>query len=188
MPTVFGDIWQALKDHDAPNWFVIFVSLFIWPAILSAFFYWWNNRKRQGIPHLVVSFDPFQIVIGDEYNAVKITFTNRTGAVVYLHHARLRDVRRRFPIPQAAKRDMLGGWRELKFAVPPEGNAFVHHECILQTTLSAATCIAVTQPMPKAFYIYQPGWLRRKFRYPKYFLIEYAVMVGEKKYSVAAVY
>jgi hypothetical protein len=48
--------------------------------------------------------------------------------------------------------------------------------------------MAVTQTMPNAFYVYQPGWLRRTFRYPKYFLMEYVVMAGEKKYSVAFVY
>jgi hypothetical protein len=50
MPGQFYDVWQWLKDNDAPNWFVIFFSLLVWPAIL----YWISNRKRHNVPHLDV--------------------------------------------------------------------------------------------------------------------------------------
>ncbi len=191
MPESVGNIWQYLKDHDAPNWFVIIFSLFVWPSVLGIVVYWWTKRKRQSVPHFLVTFTPSQIQIGPtRHDAVMLTFINQTGSIVYLSRARLTEVQKRFPIPVAASRDMARGWRELVFAIPPSQN-FDHYECILQTDAivgRAIAAIAIKQQMDEAFYSYRPALLRRCFRCPKYFLLEYVVMVGEKKFSVATIY
>lgn len=111
-----GDLWQWLKDHDAPNWIVIAISLVVWPLLLSVVLYWWNHRKIQEIPHFEVSPTSGQktAIGGQPYDAVGFTFTNHTGSVVYVSRVRLRENQTHFPIPPAAVRSISGG-RELKF-------------------------------------------------------------------------
>jgi hypothetical protein len=178
------DAWDYQKAHDASNWFVIMFSLILWPAAL----YWWNNRKTQSVPGFLVTFTAIQVAIGQElFEAVMLSFINRTGSVVYLSRARLTEVQKNFPVPVAASRDMARGWRELVFAIPPN----LHHdshECILQTDGRAVASIAVKEPMDETFYSYRPTLLRRCFGRPKYFLLEYVAVVGEKKFSVATIY
>jgi hypothetical protein len=194
MPQYILDIWQYLKDNDAPNWFVIVISLFVWPVALSAFFYWWNNRTKQSVPDFKVTFTPTTRITIDglDYDAVQLNFINQTGSIVYLHHGRLREVRKNFPIPSAASRNMADGKRELIFArspTPPNQNVrFDLYECILQTNEIVHAALATNQIMDDKFYSYRPRLLRRWLRLPKYFLLEYVVVVGEKKFSVATVY
>jgi hypothetical protein len=177
-------IWQWLKDNDAPNWFGIAFSLFIWPTVL----YWWYNRRFQSLPHLEVLPTPDRTIInGHQYDAVAFTFTNRTDSVVYLSQARLRENRRNFPIPMAAVADLSGGWREIKFRAP-NSNALIDQERVVHTGQSAYTSIAVEMPLGNEFYAYRPSLYRWAFRLPKYFVFEYLAMRGDKKYYVATVH
>jgi hypothetical protein len=174
--------WTWLKENDAPNWFGIAFSLIVWPAFL----YWWNTRKRQSVPHLEVLAQPGQTTIdGQQFPSVDLIFTNRTGRVVYLSHARLRESKKRFPIPLPAVRDISGGWRELKFE---KGGVLSEQECILQTNGRIMTNIAVTTPMDQGFYTHRPGWFRRCGRYPKYFRLQYTAMAGGRTYFVDTAY
>ena len=101
---------------------------------------------------------------------------------------RLRENYRNFPIPFAAVRGISGGWRELKFQAQ-NSNALIDQERVLHTGQNAVTSIAVSQPLRDAFYnTYRPGWFRKLIRRPKYFVLEYIVMVADKKCSVATVY
>jgi len=179
--------WQWLKDHDAPNWFAIGLSLVLWPMVLSILVYYWSRHKVRGIPHFDVQPTQGQTAIGGQpHNAVNLTFTNLTGSIVYIRLARLREQRSNFPIPPAAVRGISGGWRELKFL--DENRNFTRDQLILETGGRAVTSIAVSRPLGNDFYNHTPGWLRMLFRRPKYFVIRYTAMVGEKKYSVAEVY
>jgi hypothetical protein len=195
MTDYFWYCWQYLKDHDASNWFVIIFSVLFWPAILSIGAYWWAHHKRHSIPHFLVTFSPTKIDIGGTtYEAVLLTFINQTGSIVYLYHARLREVSKRFPVPKAASRDMSRGWRELVLALPalnPSQPSFDQYEVVLQTDLKngrALAAIAITKQMNDSFYSYRtPRW-RRLLGLPKFFLIEYDIVVGERKFSVATVY
>lgn len=194
----FWYFWEYLKEHDASNWFVIIFSVFFWPAVLAIGTYWWAHHKRHSIPHFLVTFNPSQIQInGTPYEAVLLTFINQTGSIVYLYHVRLREVQKNFPVPKAASRDMARGWRELVLALPQpqtsssQQSSYEHYEVVLQTDPKsgrAYAVIAITQQMDDSFYAYRtPRW-RRLFSWPKYFLIEYDIVVGERKYSVATVY
>jgi hypothetical protein len=186
MFTAISEFWTWLKLHDAPNWFAVFFSLVVWPLVLV----WWSTRKRQSVPNLELIPRPGQTIIrGAQHHTVDLTFTNRTGSVVYLYNARLRENQKHFPVPMAADRDMSGGWRELKFGVQ-QNNAivFTEHHQVLQTSDSAITNIAVSRHMDNSFYSYRPGWLRRLFRCPKYFRLEFTAMAGTTKYSVATIY
>jgi len=192
---VLCDLWQYLKDHDASNWFVIIFSVFFWPAVLSLIAYWWAHHKRQNIPHFLVTFKPYSMLIdGVAYDAVLLTFINQTGSIVYLYHVRLREVRKHFPVPKAASRDMAGGWRELVLALPSptiQNTTFEHYEVVLQTDPKggrAFAAIAIAKQMDEEFYLHRPQRWRRFFGCPKYFWIEYDIVVGERKFSVATAY
>jgi hypothetical protein len=80
-----GEFWQWLKDHDAPNWFVIAFTLIVWPSVLWIVLYYWSRHKTGHIPNLEVSPTPQKTQInGQPYDAVGFTFANHTGSVVYL--------------------------------------------------------------------------------------------------------
>jgi hypothetical protein len=189
---MISDFWEYLKDHDAPNWFVFFFSLIVWPPIVWAIAYWWTTRKRQSVPGFLVTPTPGQITIGSKpYDAVILTFINQTGSVVYLSRAKLKAVRRNFHIPIAASRDLAFGWHELVFALASAPDSFNNYECVLQTDVTngrVMAAIAVMKSPQDTFYSYRPGLLRRLFRWPRYFQIEYVVVVADKKFSVAMVY
>jgi hypothetical protein len=178
-----GDLWQWLKDHDAPNWFAIGFSLVIWPLVL----YYWSRRTIQEIPHFEVYPIPGQQtnIGGHTYDAVGFTFTNRTSCVVYVRQVRLRENQKNFPIPSAAVRS-LSGWREIKFQ--DQNGHLIDDERVLNTTGRALSSIAVSKPFGNEILSHRPGWLRSLFRRPKYFTLEYTAMVAERKYSVRTVY
>ncbi len=184
-------MWNYLKTHDAPNWIAIFISLLVWPPILWGITYWWVTRRRQSVPDFLVTFTASKIKIGaEDYDAVNLTFINQTGSIVYLSRATLVEAPQNFGVPTAASRDMARGRRELTFAIPPS-QKFDHYECILQTDVEhgrAISAIAIKRPLDEAFYSYRPTILRRWSWRPKYFLLEYTLMVGQKKYSIATVY
>jgi hypothetical protein len=172
-----------LRSNDLPNWFSLPFSLIAWPMAL----YWWSTHKRQAIPYFEVNPSPADTRIGaQQFDAVAFQFANRTGNVVYLSRARLRGRQKNFPIPVIAARDISGGWHQLKFMTCT--GDLTEHECIVQANSSAITIIAVSRTMDQSFYSYQPGRVRRWFRCPKYFTLQYTAMVGEKKYSIESVY
>jgi hypothetical protein len=184
MSGMFYDFWQWLKDNDAPNWFVIFFSLIVWPIIL----YWISNRKRQSIHHLEVFPQLIPLGIGPQQgDGVELEFANLTGSIVYLRRVRLLENRKNFPVPSAAARDISSGWRDLSLRYKPE-TLYQHHECILQTNQRAMCCIAIERQLDQSFHNHRPGWIRRLFGCPKYYRLEYTAMVGEKKYSVSTIY
>jgi hypothetical protein len=184
MSGVFLDAWRWLKENDAPNWFAISFSLIVWPIIL----YWISNRKRHHIPHFDVFPQAIQVGIGQQQgNAVELEFANLTGSIVYLRRVRLRENRKNFPVPAVAVRDISSGWRDMTLRYSSE-KIYHHHECILQTNERAMCCIAVERQLDASFYNHRPRWIRRFFRCPKYYRLEYTVMVGEKKYSVSTTY
>ncbi|MFZ0839602.1 MAG: hypothetical protein WAM77_19225 [Xanthobacteraceae bacterium] len=173
-------VWDWLRENDIPNWF----ALFVWPVVL----YWWNTRTRQGIPHLEVLLRGHVTTInGQQFDAVELVFTNRTGCVAYVSRARLRERKKHFPIPPAAVGDISNGWRELKFQ--KVGTlSLIEDECILQTNDRRVTNIAVSQQMDQAFYDYRPKWVRRWLWWPKYFRLQYTAMIADKRYLVDTVY
>lgn len=159
-------------------------SLVVWPIVLYLF----ATRKRQSIPHFEVRLAPHQSTIGGApQQAVELTFVNLTGSVTYLRGVRLRENRKHFPIPTAAVREISDGWRELSLRASTEP-LYQHRESTLQTNQKVMASIAVAQQMDNNFYTYRSGWLRRCFRCPKYYQLEYSVMVGTITYSVPTIY
>lgn len=186
-----NELWALSKANDLPNWVSLFVSLFIWPPIAAAIVVLWSRRSRQSVPHFLVTLTAMQGAIGDQSGpGVAITFINQTGSVAYLSRARLIEVTKNFSVPPAASRDLARAWRELALAIPPNG-AFDRYETILQTDIQhdrAVAFIATFRLPEEEFYEHRPSLWRRLMRCPKYFRLDYVVVIGEKKFLVSTIY
>jgi hypothetical protein len=177
------------KSNDLSNWGGVIFTVIAWPTVLSLLILWWTTRKVNSISKLLVAFMPTDDITmgGASFPAVAILFENQTGSVVYVTGPRIRNCSRRFPIPTQAVRDIGHNWHPLSFW-NTTANLFQDHQTTLQTSGKAQTTIAVMDGMPESFYRHETCRLRRLFRMPKYFIIEYTAMVGEKKYSVSTIY
>jgi hypothetical protein len=176
-------MWKWLKENDLPNWGVVLFTAILWPSFL----YLWHRKKVNNIRNLEVRFAPGGIQInGEQHAAVGIEVLNHTGAVVYLSGATITKCSSLFSIPVAAGPDIAQGSHHLSFL--DDHGQFIQREITLQTNQTGTTRIAVTAALPNAFYTYRAGWCRRRFRWRKYFVLEYTAMVGTKRYSVATIY
>jgi len=177
--------YQWVKTNDLPNTFTFVVASILWPLGVI----WWRTRKVTRIQNLLVSFMPAPSPItmnGVQHPAVGIQFENQTPSIVYLTGPRLRNCSKLFPIPATAVRDVGENVHPLSFLNTITGE-FDQHQTTLQTSGKAQSTIAVVAPMPQSFYLYNPHWLRRFFRWQKYFVIQYTAMVGERKYRVSTI-
>ena len=180
----FVGAYAWLKDHDLPNTFTFVVTIIFWPLALL----WWAKRKVNNVSKLLVAFTSVPAVtMSESFPAVAILFENQTGSVVYLNGPQIRNCSKRFTIPTEAVRDIGENAHPLSFLNRTTG-VFQDHQATLQTSDKAQTVIAVTNQMPESFYRYKTPFLRRVFRRPKYFIMEYTAMVGEKRYSVSTIY
>lgn len=182
------EVWNWLKENDLPNWIIFLFAALVWPTVL----FLWQKRKVNNVPHLEVRLFPGDIQIGSTpqgavpHHAVTIEVINHTGSVVYLSGARIKRCSSLFPVPIDASRDIAEGSHHLSF-IDAEGH-FTQRELTLQTNQNTITCIAVTSPLPEAFYTYRAPWYRRLCRVKKYFILEYTAMVGTARYFVATLY
>jgi hypothetical protein len=176
------------KSHDLSNWGVVIFTVILWPTVLSLGLLWWSRRKVNNISGLMISFTPSPgVAMGGNFPAVTIFFENQTSSVVYVNGPQIRNCTERFQIPTEAVRDIGENAHPLSFLNRNTG-IFEDHQTTLQTSGKAETVIAVTTQMPQSFYRYKTSLLRRIFRRPNYFIIEYTAMVGDRKYSVSTVY
>jgi hypothetical protein len=175
--------WNWLRANDLPNWLALAFTAVLWPVALLV----WHRRKVQAAPGLEVHFKPGTISIGQvSHAAVDVRMTNHTGSVVYVSGARIRKCSHAFPVPIDAARDVGDDSYHLKFITP--SGAFELRETTLQTGESAQSCMPIAAALPEVFYTHRPSWLARRFRVPKYFVLEYTAMVGTTRYAVATVY
>jgi hypothetical protein len=185
------DLWKFLIDHDLPNWVSLFVSLVVWPPITAVIVLWWSRRTRQTLPHFLVTLTAGQGTIDNHpVSGVYIKFINQTRSIAYLSRARLIEMPRNFSVSPLASRDIARAWRELSLGIPPN-YAFDRYETILQTDIGhdrAIAFIATSQPPEDELYDYRPPRWRRLLGRPKYFRLEYVVVIGDKKYQISTVY
>jgi hypothetical protein len=179
--------WFAwMREHDLPNWISTLFAVIVWPLAL----FWWSRRKVNSVPRLLVSFTPRPqpLRIGStSHPAVDILFENQTASVVYVNGPRIRNCTSLFPVPTIAVRDIGENAHPLSFVNPASGN-YEDHQATLQTSGKVFTTMATTTTMSEAFYHHRAPMYRRLLRAPRYFIIEYTAMVGEKKYSVRTIH
>ncbi len=183
MPQWLLDLWNWTKENDLPEWWATGFTAVLWPVVLFA----WNRRRVNNVVNLEVRLFPGTIQInGTSHSAVGMEFINHSGSVVYLAGVRLRPNQKTFPVPIDASRDIAEGTHHMSFM---DGSGeYVDREVTLQTNEKRQSCMAISSTMPEAFYTFKAPWYRRVIRKPKYFLLEYTVMVGVSRHSVATVY
>lgn len=184
-----SSIIKCLRANDLPNWIIFGFTVIVWP--LAVFF--WNRRKVNSIPNLIISLDKSTMIItnstnpkGISYPTVQFNFKNNTGQIVYLANPRIVKCSKSFSIPVDASRGIGENTYELNFM--DANSNYTLQQYILQTNTIAVTGIAVNQQMPNDFFSYNPNWIRRLFYSIKYFKIEFTAMVGDKKYRVSTLY
>ena len=171
------------RENDIPNWFAVGFSSFVWPVAVIV----WQRRRVGGVRGLDVHFHRGNIqMYGKDFPALDIDFTNHTGSVVYVTGVRVRGCTSAFPVPEDAARDIAGLGYQLKFLTREK--LYEQREATLHTNASARTCMPVVHPLPQQFFTYARPTAARMLRLRKYFVLEYTVMVGERRHSVATRY
>lgn len=183
MDNCFIQIWNTLKENDIPNWIILIFTGVVWPIFL----YYWHRRSINNISGLEVRFKPGNIMItGTPHDAIGIEFINHTGSVVYLNDAWITKCTKSFIVPLNAGMDTGEGAYHLKFL--DHNNGFTIREATIQTNNSANTCIAVEAKMGESFYRHKSKFPYRLFKRPKYFIIKYIAIVGNKRHKIETVY
>lgn len=173
------EFYKFLQSNDLPNWIIFFFSIIIWPAIL----YFWNKRKRDTIKNLKVSLSKDSIKIDNtNLDAVKLTFTNSTSGDLFITNVRLKSKKENFKIHELTSRDFYSGYCELKF-YDQNTKIFSIRDVILYTNKEVFTVIGVSEVNPLLF-IYKSKWLNRFFRFYKYFILEYTILMNNKRYFI----
>ena len=175
--------WHWARTNDLPNWFVFAFTVILWPVALIL----WQRRKANGVPGLEVHFSEGQITFGGKsHRAIDIQFTNHTGSVVYVSGVRIRGCTNAFPVPVEASRDVAENAYHLKFM--NDNGQFANREVTLQTSAVTKTCMPVTVALSSRFFGHSSSWLYRRLRRRRYFILEYTVMVGTARHSIATRY
>jgi hypothetical protein len=199
---MLGDIWAWcvnvvcwLRGHDIPNW----LAMPLWPLIVIL----WHRRSVNSVRGLEVHFfdaGPEALEFGGKkHRAITIQFTNHTGCVAYISGARVRSITKKFFVPVEAARDVGRDSYHLKFSASPAEVAMrgvaansgvavplATREVTLQTNDSRQT--AMPGDPPPELFKHSPSWMRRIFRRPKYYVIEYTAMISTRRYAVATVF
>jgi len=173
------NLFQELKKYDIPNIIVVCFTGIFWPLVL----FMWNRRVVNNIKNLEVSlsFDYEVKVKNKSLQGVIFTFLNNTGSIVYLTNARITKSTNRFKISTDCSKDIAESSYELKFS--NEAGVVDKRQITIQTNEKVYTCIGI-HSFDGKIKSYSSNYIRKIFKYPKYFCLNYVAMVGEKKYHV----
>ncbi len=177
--TIISDAWRWFHENDMPNWF----SIIVWPLIL----FWWSRRTVSSVPNLEVSLKRGATSIGkQQFPATDWHFLNNTGSIVYLTNVAVRKCTGEFVVRPEASRDIVRGSHELKFSVG-DGN-LIERQIIMQTDTVHGSSLAMQSPVTDEFLSYKQEFWRALLKQPKFFCLEYTVLVGNKRYKVSTTY
>jgi hypothetical protein len=177
-------IYCWLKENDIPNWISLLFTVIFWPLVL----YLWSRRKLSSIPSLTVSMGRGEISIPNNPNipALTLTFINSSNSTMFITNPRLRNNRANLEIHPDSSRDFRSGYYELKFH--DGNNAFNVDEEILRTNERTFTAIGLIQIPNVNFFNYKSNFFRNIFNYPKYFILQYTALVGNKRYLIKTIF
>lgn len=172
-----------LSAHDMPNTLAFVLTSIVWPLALL----WWNTRWVRSVRNLQLSITPGKMTIESQsYDSVDIGLLNNTGKVVYVTQACLFPRSSSFPVHVNASCDLANRSHELKFS--KAGGGYELRQVTIQTGDEARTALALNAALDASVREYTSPWWRRLLRYPKFFRIEYIVMVGDKRYKVSLIH
>ena len=178
------EVYALAKSHDLPNWVILFFTVLLWPIVL----YFWNKRKRSHVKNLKISLSKDVINInGNNIDAVRLTVTNSTTSTVFLTNLRLRNKADNFKIHKDSARDFISGYYELKF-FNPATQLYSIRDAVFYTDKENFTPIGIDGNLDDRIFTYKANWFQRLFKCYKYFILEYTVLVGEKRYLVKTRY
>ena len=174
-----------MQNNDLPNWIVVIFSLILWPIIL----YLWSQRTINSIPNLQISLSKGATTVNGERkeNFIWINFLNNTGSIIYLTNSRILKCSKLFQADPRASRDISESSHELKFPNKKD-NSLTERQIVLQTNEESGSGIQLNHTISDEMLIYKSKLWRRLLRRPKYFCLEYIVMVGGKRYKVSTIY
>jgi hypothetical protein len=178
-------IYQWMQQNDLPNWIVFIFSLILWPIAL----YLWDQRTINNIPHLPISLSKGATSSDGEKkeNFIWINFLNNTGSIIYLTNIRILHCSKLFKVDPKASRDISESSHELKFP-NKTNNTLTERQIVLQTNEESGSGLQLKEIIPDEMITYKSMLWRRLLRRPKYFCLEYVVMVGNKRYKVSTIY
>ena len=171
------------------NWVQFWIQ-FLFIAIVWPLSVWlWTKRKVASINGLEIQLASHQAQINHaEQPGILITFANRTGAVVYLSNARLREQPRNLAVYALATRDISDSSCQLRFRPANTNENFDLRQIILQTDQDAQSWLPLANNPVNELFTYRPlRWLG-VFRRPRYFRITFLAVVGEARYRVSMPY
>lgn len=192
VPTMLMNIWvflkgNILKDGDIPNWLVLIFTTLLWPLLIWIYDHW----AVGSITNLEVALFQTSMNIGNNetfktFDAVEFQFLNKTDTIVYITNAKLKKCSKHFPVPREATKDIASSSHELKF-LNTDNQKFEEHQITLQTNGMAKTAIAL-RSIHKELLDYHPSFWKKFWPWPKFFKLEYIVMVNKKRYKVVTKY
>lgn len=178
------ELYEWLKLNDIPNWITLLFSLIVWPIVL----FLWNKRIFKNIANLEVSITIDQMTMGaTSSDCINFKFLNNTGSIVYIANARIANCSKEFCVHPNASRDIAESSYELKF-FNNGTSSFTEKQIILQTNEENYTSLGIKKSLSEDFFTYKPSWIRKLFRWRKYFTLEYIAMVGKKRFKVKTIY
>ena len=174
-----------MQNNDLPNWIVVIFSLIVWPIIL----YLWSHRTINNIPKLQISLSKGVTIANGERkeNFIWINFLNNTGSIIYLTNSRILKCSKLFQADPKASRDISESSHELKFPNKKD-NSLTKRQIVLQTNEESGSGLQLNHVIPDEMITYKSKLWRKLFQRPKYFCLEYIVMVGGKRYEVSTIY
>jgi len=184
-------LYKWFQDNDLPNWVILIFTGIFWPIIL----YLLNKRKRWFIPGLKTTLYASRINIGgvQPVPSLGLKLTNSTNSKIFITNMRIRGNRKNLEINRSSTYDISTGYYELLFMDLNAHNAgntynYTLHEILLHTNQEIETAIGLERELNTEIFNYWASFLRRLLGFPKYFVIEYTALVGDRKYLVKTIY
>jgi len=178
------DSYKWLQQNDLPNWIIFGIVSIVWPIIL----FLWKKRKYKHISNLQISLRADNITInGNNRNALRITITNMTNNTLFLSTFRIKNKRSNLQIHADSTRDFNTSYYPFLF-FNPTNNRFEIKDIILYTGNSVYTAIALEDPVNNSLLNFRPNILRKIFRIPKYYVVQYTVFMNDKRYFIKTRY
>jgi len=166
-------------------WLQFLLIAIVWPLAV----WLWTRRKVASVNGLEIQLASHEGNInGTQYPGIMITFANRTGSVVYLSNARLRERPRNLTVHPLATRNISDSSCQLRFRPAHTDENFDHRQIILQTDHDAQSWLPLVGQADEALFTYRPARWLGVFRIARYFRMTFLVVVGDARYRVSLPY
>ena len=182
------DIAKWLTSDGMPNWLTLTLTIGL-PVAGGWLTKIWSHRTRSRVDGLTIDLSPNTGLIRtkdepyeEAQKTIRIRFTNRLPSELVIRNANLQSVTPLLQLNPKTKTDPPTGDSELKFL---RGRAYTEHSIIIEPSQEVETCIFLRGDAPPELLkqFTTPRW-RRLLRWPKYFVLAYTVVLGDRVYRV----